>query len=314
MTRAADAKGAASGDRRRRPRPQRTSFIGREAEIASLLALVRSPDVALVTITGRSGAGKTRLAVEIARQVGAGLAGGAVIVDCASIDDPDLLVAAVAGALDLNVVPGRTPGDALRRSLQYEPTLILADDLDHVPSAVEDLLDILDECPGSHVLATATAPLRSRGEHVVRLGTLPLPPGPADDPVATQLSPAVALFCERASAVDAGFRCTRENVPSVARLVERLDGLPLAIELAAARVTTLSPAAQLEMLETGDHLHLLAGDHTELDQRGSVRFVHRASFARDRPLHQNGGGANRGAPHDGQFLLVQPDALAGPTR
>jgi predicted ATPase/DNA-binding CsgD family transcriptional regulator len=303
MTRAADAESAASRDRRRRPRPQRTSFIGREAEIASLLALVRSPDVALVTITGRSGAGKTRLAVEIARRVGADVPGGAVIVDCASIDDPDLLVTAVAGALDLNVVPGRAPGDALRRSLQYEPTLILADDLDHVPGGVEDLLDILDECPGSHVLATATAPLRSRGEHVVRLGTLPLPPGPADDPDVAQLSPAVALFCERASAVDAGFRCTRENVPSVARLVERLDGLPLAIELAAARVTTLSPAAQLEMLETGSPLDLTAMGPADADShrtglRSAIAWSHRLLDVREQALFRRMGAFEGGCALD----------------
>ena len=276
-------------DRRRRPRPPRTSFLGREAEIASLLELLRSPDVGLVTITGRSGSGKTRLAAEVARRVGPDLRGGAVVVDCASIIDSDLVAAAVAGALDLRVVAGQRPEDALRRSLQYEPTLILADDLDHVPAAVEVLLDILDDCPGSHLLATAAAPLRARGEHVLRLGTLQLPVEDTFDPIVMLQAPAIALFCDRASAVDAGFRCTAENAGSVAGLVQRLDGLPLAIELAAARVTTLSPAAQLDMLAHSSALDLAplgaadrTGRHTGL--RAALAWSHRLLGPREQVL------------------------------
>jgi predicted ATPase len=211
--------------RRSKPRPPRTSFIGRENEVASLLGLLRSPGVRLATITGRSGAGKTRLATEVARLLDRELPGGAVFVDCSSIDDPGLVAAAVAGALDLHVVSGQRPEDALRRSLQFEPTLILADDVDHVPEGVEALLDILDDCPGSHLLATAVAPLRARGEHVVRLGALPMPPAATSDPDALQLAPAVALFCERASAVDVGFRCTVDNAAAVAGLAAQPDGL-----------------------------------------------------------------------------------------
>ena len=135
--RAGDVGTSALEDLRRRPRPPRTSFIGREAEIASLLDLLRAPDVGLVTITGRSGAGKTRLATEVARRLSAELPGGAVFVDCSSIDDPDVLVAAVASALDLKVVSRQRPEDALRRSLQYEPALILADDVDQVSDGLD---------------------------------------------------------------------------------------------------------------------------------------------------------------------------------
>jgi predicted ATPase/DNA-binding CsgD family transcriptional regulator len=263
--------------------------MGRGAEISSLLELLRSPDVGLVTITGRSGSGKTRLAAEVARQVGPDLAGGAVVVDCASIDDPESVAAAVAAALDLSVVAGQRPEDALRRSLQYEPTLILADDLDHVPDAVAVLQDILDDCPGSHLLATAAAPLRARGERVVRLGTLQLPMESTADPLAILGAPAIALFCDRAGAVDAGFRCTAENAGSIAGLVERLDGLPLAIELAAARVTTLSPAAQLDMLAHSSPLDLAPlgvadrkGRHTEL--RSALAWSHRLLGLREQAL------------------------------
>ena len=274
---------------RRKPRSPRTSFIGRETEVAALLALLRSPDVRLVTITGRSGAGKTRLASEVARLLDGELPGGAVFIDCASIDDPGLVAVAVAGALDLHVVSGQRPEDALRRSLKFEPTLILADDVDHVPEGVEALLEILDDCPGSHLLAMAVAPLRVRGEHVVRLGALPVPPAAISDPDALQLAPAVALFCQRASAIDVGFRCTVENAAAVAGLVERLDGLPLAIELAAARVTTLPPAAQLEMLSHSSSLDLAplgladrTGRHTEL--RAAIAWSHRLLGEREQVL------------------------------
>jgi len=289
VTRAEDVAGSTARDRRRRPRPSRTSFIGRDGEIASLLQLLRTPDIGLVTITGRSGAGKTRLAIEVARRMGGELPGGAVLVDCSSIDEPGLLVGVVAAALDLKVVPGQRPDDALRRSLQYEPALILADDVDQVPDGVEILLDILDECPGTHLLATASAPLRARGERVVRLGTLSLPSADDAGPEDLQQSPAVALFCERASAVDQRFRCTADNAAAVARLVGRLDGLPLAIELAAARVATLSPAAQLDMLDRGSPLDLApvepgerAGRHTEL--RSAIDWSHRLLGPREQVL------------------------------
>jgi predicted ATPase len=276
----------AVGDRRRKPRAPRTSFVGRETEVASILTLLRSPEVRLVTITGRSGAGKTRLATEVARLLDPDLAGGAVFVDCSSIDDPGFVVAAVAAALDLQVPSGRRPEDALRRSLGAEPTLIVADDVDHVPGAVEALLDILDDCPDSHVLATAAAPLRHPGEHVVRVGTLALPPAATSDPGALQQAPAVALFCERASAVDVGFRCSVDNAAAVAGLVERLDGLPLAIELAAARVTTLPPATQLAMLDGSSSLDLAPlaqADRTgrRTDLRAAIAWSHRLLGGRE---------------------------------
>jgi predicted ATPase len=303
---------------------------------------LRSPDVRLATITGRSGAGKTRLASEVARLLDRELPGGAVFVDCSSIDDPGLVAAAVAGALDLHVVSGQRPEDALRRSLQFEPTLILADDVDHVPDGVEALLDILDDCPGSHLLATAVAPLRARGEHVVRLGALPMPPAATSDPDALQLAPAVALFCERASAVDVGFRCTVDNAAAVAGLCERLDGLPLAIELAAARVTTLPPSAQLEMLSRSSPLDLAplgpadrTGRHTEL--RAAIAWSHRLLGEREQVFFRRmavfDGGCSLDALRDVcterswgaagpldaltnlvDVHLLEPDAAAGETR
>ena len=281
---AGDVRGSREG-RRRRPRPPRTSFIGREAEIASLLELLRSPDVGLVTITGRSGAGKSGSPLR-SRDVRRDLPGGAVRVDCrrSTTRPPAGGGRRCAGPPG---DPGQRPEDALRRSLQGEPTLILADDLDHVPGAVEVLLDILDDCPGSHVLATAASPLRARGEHVVRLGTLSLPTSrsrPGDGPA----RPGGRALLDRASAVDAGFRCTAENAGSVAGLVQRLDGLPLAIELAAARVTTLAPAAQLEMLAYSHPLDLApigaadrTGRRTEL--RAAIAWSHRLLGERNRP-------------------------------
>lgn len=288
--RAADRREApraeGSAGRRIRPPAARTSFIGRAPETALLLRLLRTPGVRLVTITGRSGAGKTRLASEVGRVLDPELPGGTVFLDCSAIDRPGLVPAAVAAALDLQVPPGQRPEDALASELRWEPCLILADDLDHVPGGADILLGILDEAPETRVLATASAPLRTSGERIVRLAPLPLPAGDDLRPEVLQTSPAVALFCERAGAVDATFRCTVENAPAVAELCARLDGLPLAIELAAARVPTLPPAAQLETLSRMAPLDLrpLGGGgpdrHREL--RAAIAWSHRLAGETER--------------------------------
>ncbi len=280
----------ATGDRRRRPVPPRTSLIGREAELAAIVGLLDT-EGRLLTITGRSGSGKTRLAVEVAARVAHRFAGGAVIVDCASIADTDFLLMAVAGALDVAVVDGTTPADALVRSLAFEPTLILADDLDRVPGGAERLLEVLDRGRGSRIVATAGAPLRVHGEQVVRLG--PLPVGPAiGEPRIGAPAPAVALFCERARSVDASFQETDDELEAIASLVARLDGLPLAIELAAARVPTLPAAAQLEMLGRISALDLASSaaharesdDARRSGLRGALDWTHRILGERERTL------------------------------
>ncbi len=282
-------------DRRRRPPPARTSFIGRDEDVAALVALLRSPAAGVVTITGRSGAGKTRLASEVARRIDGEFPGGAVFVDCSSIQDRGFIPGALADALALQVAQGQPPEDALRRSLRYTPSLVLADDLDHVPGGAEVVLDILDGCPASRLLVTATAPLRVPGEHVLRLGPLGLPQalasGHGHQPAVESLldSPAVALFCDRASAVDVRFRCTPENVGTVVELCRRLDGLPLALELAAARVPALPPEAQLAAFARVTPLDLAplraterTGRHREL--RAAIEWSHRLLGATEQVL------------------------------
>ncbi|HYO43445.1 MAG TPA: LuxR C-terminal-related transcriptional regulator [Candidatus Limnocylindrales bacterium] len=230
-------------DGRRRPSNTSTSFVGREAEIGSLVGLLGGDGVRLVTITGRSGAGKTRLALEATGRVSARFPGGAVFLDVDTVDDAALVPSMVAAALDLRLAGGVDPEDALRRALRYTPTLLIADDLDALPGAAASLVDLVGESAGTIVLATAAAPLRLPGELVLRLAPL-------------SVEPAVELFAARAAAVDHAFRLTDANAGAVAELCRRLDGLPLAVEIAAARAATLSPAAQLSMLERAGALDL----------------------------------------------------------
>ena len=284
----------------------RTSFVGRAAEIASLAILLREPAVQLVTITGRSGAGKTRLALEIARRLGPGIAGGPVFLDFAAIDGVEVVPTLVAAALDLRLVSGSDPDDALRRTLRFEPTLLVADDVDRVPGAAQALLDLLEAGTASRILATATAPLHLPGEHVLRLTPLPLPATGLARAEDLHDSPAVTLFCERVAAVDHGFRLTDRNAEVVRDLCRRLDGLPLALELAAARSVTLSPAVQLAMLERAGSLDLgprrpAGSAERHADLRTAIDWSHRLAGAREQTL------LRRMGVFEGSFDL---DALA----
>ena len=250
----------------RLPRP-RTSFVGREAEIAAVVSLLRDSQSRLVSIIGRSGAGKTRLAIEVARRLDAELPGGAVLVDFSALDDDSLVASRIAAALDLRIRRGHGPREALQLRLALEPTLIVADDIDHRAPAAAALLEIIAGCPGTRVLATAQAPLRTEGERIVRLGSLDVPDPSRASPTDLLASPAVALFCDRAGAVDHTFELTSDNAASIAELCRRLDGLPLAIELAAARSRILSTKNQLDVLDRGTALDL----RPSRSQGGSAR-------------------------------------------
>lgn len=254
------------GRQSRLPRP-RTSFVGREAEIAAIVSLLRDSPSQLVSITGRSGAGKTRLAIEVARRLDAEFPGGAVLVDLSALEDDNLVASRIAAALDLRIRRGQRPTEALQLRLAFEPTLIVADDIDHRARSAAALLEIIAGCPGTRVLATAQAPLKSEGERIVRLGSLDVPEPSRSSQKDLLASPAVALFRDRAAAVDHTFEVTSDNVARVAELCRRLDGLPLAIELAAARARILSTRSQLEVLERGTSLDL----RPSRPEGGSVR-------------------------------------------
>ena len=235
-----------------------TSFVGRAGvvdEIAGQLGQYR-----LVTVTGPGGAGKTRLAGEVATQVDGRFADGVWLAELAAVRDPAQVPAAVAAALGIRELPAVAAADALARALARRQLLLVLDNCEQVIGAAAELCGrLLLGADDVRVLATSREPLRIAGEARYRLGPLTLP-GP-DNPADPDGSEAVALFADRARRADVSFALDGETAPVVARLVARLDGMPLAIELAAARVEALGVAQLLAriddrftLLEAGDRL------------------------------------------------------------
>jgi non-specific serine/threonine protein kinase len=204
--------------------------------------------VPLLTLTGPGGVGKTRLAQAIARDVASHFTEGAAFVDLSPLADPDLVPAAVATALEITTSADRTITDTIVASLRREQRLLMLDNCEHLLGAVGDLVSaLLAACPALQVLATSRAALHLRGEQLLPVPPLEVPPSDAALDV-MRAAPAVALFGQRARAVDPRFALTAQNAEAVADICRRLDGLPLAIELAAARANLLSPAALLALL------------------------------------------------------------------
>ena len=230
-----------------------TSFVGRAGparEVAGLLEQHR-----LVTLTGPGGVGKTRLAGQVARAVAGRFADGAWLAELAPVQDPAQVPAVVAAALKVREQPGVPAARALARVLARQQLLLVLDNCEHVIGAAAELCaGLLAACDDVRVLATSREPLRLAGEARYRLGPLGLP-GP-DDPEAGG-SEAVALFADRARQADAHFALDGRTGPVVAGLVARLDGMPLAIELAAARVAALGVAQLLDRID--DRFALLTG-------------------------------------------------------
>jgi predicted ATPase/DNA-binding CsgD family transcriptional regulator len=246
--------------------PALTSFVGRAGPVREVAALLDGNR--LVTVTGPGGAGKTRLAVEVARLVAGGFADGVWLAELAPVRDPALVPAMVAAALGVREQPGVSVAGALSRVLARRQLLLVLDNCEHVIGAAAELCaGLLAACDDVRVLATSREPLRAAGEAGYRLGPLELP-GP-DDTADGQRSEAVALFAERARQADAHFALTSETTAAVAQLVRRLDGLPLAIELAAARVETLGVAQLADRLD--DRFGLLAaGDRLAPNRHRSL--------------------------------------------
>ncbi len=243
-----------------------TSFVGRAGavrEVAGLLDQYR-----LVTVTGPGGAGKTRLAGEVARQVAGRFADGVWLAELAAVRDPAQVAAAVAAALRIRDQPGVPLTDVLARVLAPRQLLLVLDNCEHVIGAAAHLCaGLLAACDDMRVLATSREPLRVAGEALYRLAPLTLPaPGDTAD---GERSEAVALFADRARQADAHFELDEQTGPVVARLVARLDGMPLAIELAAARVEALGVAQLLDRI--GDQFTLLkAGDRLAAARQRSL--------------------------------------------
>lgn len=233
----------------RLPRP-RSALIGRSNELARIVHLLQSERLALVTITGPAGVGKTRLLLEAAANLEGVFADGLVSVDLAPLADQPQVVSAIAAAL--GVVDGGTIPleEAIRRRLSRLRVLLLLDNFEHLLPVAPLVSNLLHGAPALQVLASSRAALRLEGEKEVRLAPLPHPdPGESIGAEDLLLWEAAQLFAVRAAAAQPGFRITDENAPDVATICRRLDGLPLAIELAAARIALLSPGALRERLD-----------------------------------------------------------------
>ena len=243
-----------------------TSFVGRAGAVGEVVGLL--DEYRLVTVTGPGGSGKTRLADHVARQVAGRFADGAWLAELAAVRDPAQVAEVVAAALGIREQPGVAAAEALARVLARQQLLLVLDNCEHVIGAAAQLCTgLLLACDDVRVLATSREPLRVAGETRYRLGPLTLPgPGDAADAAGCE---AVTLFADRARQADPHFALTGEAVSAVARLVARLDGMPLAIELAAARVETLGVPQLLDRID--DRFALLAdGDRLAPSRQRSL--------------------------------------------
>ena len=236
--------------------PQATPLIGRERDLARLQQHLLGEDVRLITLTGPGGTGKTRLAIACAQQMLQHFYDGVYFVDLAPLRHARFVLSTIARTLQVQM-SSSSPSDALLRFLHGKCILLVLDNFEHVQAAAPELSALLSGCSDVKVLATSRAPLHLRWEHEVPIPPLPLPDLRAEPDVKELLrSAAVALFFERARAVRPDFVPTRDNVDAVARICVRLDGLPLALELAAARIKALGARDLLRLLE--QHLAPLA--------------------------------------------------------
>ncbi|MDQ5874695.1 MAG: adenylate/guanylate cyclase domain-containing protein, partial [Actinomycetota bacterium] len=245
--------------------PDPTSpLVGRESDLAALTDLIAEHRV--VTITGPGGIGKTRTAIEVCRHLGAEFLDGISFVSLADVTDPTQFVPTLAEALDVKEAEGRTLGEGVTALIGDKKALLLLDNLEQIIEAAPTVADLVATCPELRLVVTSRTPLRIGAEREYQLAPLLLPP-PNGKAVPEKLAayPAVALFIQRAQRVNPTFALRTDNAKDVAEVCRRMDGLPLAIELAAARTKLLSPEALLERLDRT--LSLLTGGARDAPER-----------------------------------------------
>jgi predicted ATPase len=293
---------AADGDHQTPSLPSDTSsFVGRERELADLGALLAT--TRLLTLVGTGGVGKTTLALELARGAEAGYTGGAALVELGVLTDPALVPEAVAAALDVHALSGQSPLSAVIEYLAAQPLLLVFDNCEHLLAGAAGVAaELLRGAPYLTILATSREPLAVPGEVVFRVPSLDIPaPDQGLTPEQLLGYEAVRLFTDRAQAAVRGFELDGDNALDVARICFRLDGLPLALELAAGRLGALGPAAIAErlddrfrLLRSGGHAsptrqHTLAAtldwSHDLLDAEERTLFRRLAVFAGSFDLH-----------------------------
>lgn len=230
----------------------RTALIGREREVAAARALLQQTRAGLVTLTGPGGTGKTRLSLQIAADAIDEFDDGVFFVPLAPISEPEFVLSTIATTLGVREAEGRPIAETLQQALRDRHVLLVLDNFEQIVTAAPQVAALLTACPRLQLLVTSRLALRVRGEH-----TVPVPPLGSDS--------ALALFVQRAQEVKPEFALTEENAGAVSEICRRLDGLPLALELAAARVKLLPPPALLKRLDSS--LKLLTGGARDLPER-----------------------------------------------
>ncbi len=248
---------------------QRTGFVGREKEVTAAKELVLRRDVRLVTVTGPGGIGKTRLALQVANGLVERFLGGTHFVPLSPVADPGLLASVILQTLGIREAGGQSPLEILKKNLQdslRQPMLLVLDNFEHLAKAATTVAELLAVGANLKILVTSRSALHVYGEHEFPVPPLGLPDS-RSTPSVDVLSqcPAVALFVQRAVAAKPDFELNQGNAAAVTEICSRLDGLPLAIELAAARVKVLSPSSMRTRLAS--RLQLLTGGARDLPQR-----------------------------------------------